>query len=766
MEKHSLVKHTLVIISGILLFACSPAKHLQDNEFLLTQSKIELDSRGIEIQDMKPYMKQSPNKRILGVRFHLWLYNLANPEKERFPHGLLKNIGEGPVIWDPLLTNKTTEQFKNYLETKGYYSNSVEDSVKLIRREAYISYTIKLNEPHRNNSIAYYFEDQNVGPLILSDTANCLIRKGERFDKEVIQAERLRLENLMKNNGYYQFSKEFIFFEASEIPGTRLVDIVIKVKENISGIPDPETKLKRHFQYKINNAFFYPDFNFSRDLGSERDIGGDTVFIGDNIIVYAGKPKLRPDAVLGPNRCVPGSLYSLDNVKKTYNNYAAMGLARIVNIHFRELNTALTDTIPYKHIDAFIEITPRKFQSYNIELVGTNTIGDIGARTNISFNHHNLFSGAENLQIRLSGAVEGGKRYDYYKPMWEIGIESILGFPKLLVPFSAKRFSNKFNPHTLVNVSYNYQSRDYYIRTVANTSFSYKFKGNQYTTHQFYPVEFNYVRLPEGIRDSAKRVLIENSNLRSSFSDHTILSTRYMFEFTTQSIERKSDYFFVRTNLESAGNLIYGVSGLTPEHNDTTFLKVPFFRYFRFDIDLRYHNQLNKGSSIIYRIFSGAGYPLGGQRVLPYEKLYFGGGPNGLRAWESFGVGPGSDTTSKPFISSNKGEIRIEANIEYRFKFIWITEGAVFLDAGNMWTRYEWGEGSAFTWRNFYKEIALGTGVGIRFDFSYFLIRTDFGFKLRDPKLPEGSRWIDLNRQVNYPLNRRFTFHFGIGYPF
>ena len=748
--------------------SCSPTRRLSENEYLLSKSKIDFDSREIDKIDLKPYEKQTPNKTILGVKFHLFLYNLASPQKEKGFSGWLKKIGEEPVIWDPLLSERTTQQFKSYLKTRGYYDSYVSDTFLLKKQKAKIYHTIILNEPFRIRSIEYHFEDQDVSGLILNDTANCLVQIGHRFDKEVLQDERLRLELLLKNNGYFRFSKEYIFFEAVEVPGEKLVDLKIIIRENVMGIPDPETKVRHHNRYKVHATYIYPDFLLYSANSSSDEQHTDTINVDSNHIIFSDQLRIRPEVIMWPNRCNPGNLYRIDDVKNTYRNYSSLGLFRVINIHFNEPERMVSDTGDYFFIDSYIELSPRKVQAYNYEIVATNTSGDFGARVNILYDNFNLLRGAENLKIRLTGAVEGMKRYDYLKPMWEGGVEAILSVPKILVPFRARQFTMRYNPKTLFNISYNYQDHPYYLRTIASTSLSYKIKGNQFNSHQFFPLEFNYVLLPDGIRDEKQREEILGSSLENSFVDHTILATRYIFEYSTQVVEQKGDFVYFRTNLESAGNIIYGISRLTPSENDTNFLKVPYFRYLKCDFDFRINKLIKQGNRIVYRIFVGAGYPLGKQTTLPFEKMYFAGGPNGVRAWSATKLGPGSDGTDSLSYVNRLGDVKLEANLEYRFPLFWVMEGALFIDAGNIWTinDIEGRPGTTFEWGRFYKEIAVGTGLGFRFDFSFLIVRTDFGMKLRDPVIAEGSRWIDVNQAAKYSFKDRFTFQFGIGYPF
>ncbi len=754
----------------ILLFlaaSCSSTRRLENDEYLLNKTKIEAPADEISIEDLQSYIRQKPNKRILKLKFHLFLYNLASPEKTKGISGWLRKIGEEPVVWNPLLTDRSRDQLESYLQTKGYYSGKVSDTVLYDKKKVTVCYTVAFNEPHRIRKVIYHFEDQDIQPFVYADTANSLIHPGQRFDKELLDEERQRIEESLRNKGFYKFSREFIFYTATELAAGNLVDVEITIKEDIAGTPDPETRVRHHQRYQIRNTYIYPNFELFSD--KNRDWPVDTVWEHTNYILYKGKQGIRPAPVVLPNRCLPGKIYSLSNVRQTYTSYSSLRLFRLINVRFDEVRTSPLDTNAFRSLDCYIELTPRKRQSYQTEIVGTNSSGDLGARINFSYNNYSLFRGAENFNLRFTGAVED-MRKQYPKAatafMREGGVEATLGLPKFLVPFPAQRFTMKYNPRTSINASFNYQDRPDYVRTIAGTSLSYEWKGNEFNTHRLHPLEFNYVRLP-GVPDSLLINDIKNTPLINSFTDHTILSTRYTFEYTTQVIEKKKDFIYLRTNLESAGNILHSLSQLTSWVSDSNFMQVPYFRYLKADIEFQVHNQITPGNKIVYRVFTGVGYPLGKSKTLPFEKMYFSGGPNGIRAWNTFGLGPGSavDSSKATSYATQLGDVKLEANLEYRFKLFWHIEGGLFVDAGNIWTVNKLREGSEFRWNRFYDEIALGTGLGLRFDFEFLLLRTDFGFKLRDPSLPSGARWIDSGR-APYPLRERFSFHFGIGYPF
>lgn len=753
----------------MIVAGCSPTRRIQDGEYLLARSRIYLDKKDIEKPEFKKFEKQSPNRRILGLKFHLFLYNLASPEKDKFPSSWLREIGEAPKIWDPLLTEKTTEQFRKFLENKGYYEAKVSDTVLFKKKRAITRYTINFGEPVKISSIKYKSEDPTVLDLVLHDTINRLLNPGDRFDKETIQNERQRIEDFFKNRGYYKFLKEFVFFEAKEQDNSKKIELIIIIKDNAYGSIDPIIKVRKHKLYKINSVFIYPNFVQPTKKMQKIILQPDTVVFDESHVIYFGNRFIKPGAVTAPNLSTPGSLYSLNNVKKTYNNYTDIGLYRIVNINFKDNDeTSAYDSNQMGKLEAYIELYPRKRHAFTYEIVGTYTKEKnyFGTRLNLTYNNYNFFGGAEHLLFKLTGAAENLEFKTNSKPTKIAGAETTITFPKFFVPFRADRFTKKFNPKTVVSAIYNYQEREDYTSTSANASFGYIWKGNSYNRNTLIPVDFIYVWLPTGI-DSSRTAEFQKSAMINKFYDHAILSAHYQFEFSNQIIEKPSDYVFLRINLETGGNLVKGSMNLF-NWNDSIF-GVEYYQFVRADIDLRFNSQLNRYNRVVYRLFAGIGFPYGNSNTLPFEKMYASGDANGLRAWSPFTLGPGNDASGYSYIR-HLGDIKLEGNIEYRYDLFWKLEGALFVDAGNIWAIDDPMDrpDTEFKWDGFLDDIAVGAGIGIRFDLSFLVLRTDVGYKLRDPRITKGSKWIDANKtSPDLPnFNKRYCFQFAIGYPF
>ena len=544
-------------------------------------------------------------------------------------------------------------------------------------------------------------------------------------------------------------------------------------KEFIEGTPDPHTKVKHHPRYLIGDVYIYPNYsNVSAASGVGKvQLPYDTSHFQSLHFLNSSKPNLKPTVLINSNDIIPGQYYKLSNVNRTYRNLSELSIVRFTNINFKEKDSIST----YRsgsYLDCHIELTQKKLQSYQTEIAGTNSAGDLGIRGNLLYQNLNLFRGAEVLNMKFTGAVESlyNQTKGKYKSMKEIGAESNVVFPKFFSPFRLESFVKKYSPKTSISASFNYQSRPDYTRSIANGSFSYRWNGNKHLTHTLWPLELNYVRIYEDRSSAAFLDSIKNTPLGFSFEDHVINVARYGLELNNQAIGKSRNFIFTRFTIESAGNLVNLSNILFDKNNSETpysLFKVPYFQYLLGEVDLRYYNVIDKQNRFVYRLFIGIGYPYGNSNTLPYEKKYFAGGPNSIRAWRTRDLGPGSDTsqTSLSYFPNKNGDIKLEANIEYRFKVIWKMEAAIFVDMGNIWAiRNEFDKpGAEFAWNRFHKEIAVGSGLGARFDFSFFLLRLDCGIKLRDPALPENNRWIPVFKRLGLG---DLHWNFGIGYPF
>jgi outer membrane protein assembly factor BamA len=773
-----------VIIIILLLYSCSSTRHVPEDKYLLNRYKTENNNRDINQNELETYIRPKPNKRILGLKFYLGLYNLSGT-KDNWFNRWLKKIGEEPVIWNEFDIEKNKERIKLYLRNKGYYHVMVEDTSRFHKQKAYVRYKIDSGEPYIINKVRYQFRDTTLREIILSDTSNSLLKQGLFFDADVIQKERTRIENYLKTLGYYNVSKDLINYSAD----TTINDL----KVNLTVVID-EYQLKRqdgyyisyvpNRKYRISNVYILSDFNQKDALTDYQEY---LKSLTENTFnkykfLYRDRLKIDPEIITQSIYIIPGKLYNIDDVSETYKHLSSLRIFKTVNIFFEEEDPEN----PYRQEDyplnCYIQLTPATLQSYSFELEGTNSSGNVGAASNISYQHRNLFGGAENLNIRLKGSIEFLRKLDTANIqnlkgvdlVYEAGIDARITLPQFLLPFSTENFIRKYNPKTRISLAFNQQQRPDYTRRITNAGFGYTWSNFPYISHIINPLDINYVKM---LRiDSVFLTDIQDTYLQHSYEDRLITSTNYSFIYNNQDIKKLGSYTYFRINAEQSGFLLaggYSLFGKPNENGNYELAGNEFAQFIKCDFDIRHYSIIDDKTSFVYRFFAGVAWPYGNSVAIPFERQYFTGGANGIRAWPVRNLGPGTYRETRSVYPNATADIKLEANFEYRFKLFWILEGALFVDAGNIWaiSGEDDREGAVFEWNNFYKQIAVGTGFGLRMDFSFFIFRFDLGLKARDPSFSEemgGPRWVVFNRPEGDEYNFGYftTFHLAIGYPF
>jgi outer membrane protein assembly factor BamA len=768
-------RYLIFLFVVLVVTSCNPTKYVPADEALLNENHIVINNDKIQKNELLPYIKQKPNKKIFGTRFHLGLYNLSNLNKTNWFQKWLRNIGEEPVIFDPYAAGKSTLQLKSYIASKGYFDSQVSETVTTAKQKTDVYYKIDLRKPYIIRNIYNEIADSNIKKLYVFDSMNCLIDKGKPYDVDILQKERSRFERFVRDHGFYNFSGDHISFRVDSSMGNRQLDITYIIKKYLRIDEASRVSLVQHPIYKVKNIYIYPEFVPKDALaGGESYLKSlDTTFYKGYYFINSEKiPRVKYDLILQSLYLKPGSTYNFTNTEQSQSHLLTLKVYRLINITYNETGLNLPAPGAVHELNCNIQLTPLSQQSYKVELEGTNSAGNIGGAVNLIYQNKNIFHGAQLFNIKLKGAIEALAQQNIdLKKSQEYGLEGSLRFPQFLMPLIAKEeFIKKYNPSTIVLAAVNYQNLPFYERFMSNATFSYDWKSGVYQEHIVSPLQFNVVKLLK--IDSIYQSHIESSSyLAYSYKDVMILGGKYSYIYNNQKINKSKDFWFVRFNAETSGNMLDLAYKLTngPKMADGSykFLGQPFAQYIRADIDARYNYKFNEAGKIVYRGFLGVGIPYGNSREIPFEKQYFSGGANGIRAWQVRTLGPGSYSPGDSVTFLNQtADIKLEGNAEYRFKLLWILEGALFLDAGNIWTyHYDPSRpGAQFRFNKFYKDIAVGTGLGLRFDFSFVIGRVDFGMKLRDPALTGGSKWIMMNRSYNFPND--FTVVIGIGYPF
>ena len=743
-------------IPVLLLSSCSPLRKLSPDAILLNKNVIVADRSGL-VQKIKPIIKQKPNRKILGLfRFHLGVYIAFNRGKERKWKNWVKNtIGEPPVLLDTALTEKSREQIRQFMVNTGYFNADVTDTTILKKgRKANVYYYIRSNEPYQIRTIEYSISDTAIRNIVLTNTSSALIKSGNRFDTRMLQQERERMTTLLKNHGYFYFTQQFISYQVDSALKSNEVDLFLQIKNrNISS--DDSTLSQNHIAYSISDVFINSDFNPVR---ADSNLFTDSVYYSNRYFLFRTKYHNYRPAALSKNIFITkDKKYNLTDHESTYRYLADLGNFRFININF----SPDTDSIgSMDRLNCFINLTPNFRQSYRVEIEGTHNGGNFGTAGSFIYANRNVLKGAELLELKLKAAFEnqsnfaGEERRLLFFNTYEYGPEISLTIPQN----GSQRVINLIS-------SYNVQNRPEFNREIATFSVSKTFRMKKNVIHIVTPAEINFVAVTQ---DSVFKKILEDIGdpaLSDSYDDHLIAGGRYSFILNTQQLNKLKSFFYFRFNFESAGNAIRAVEelrGRVPV-NDSSYsiLKNIYAQYIRPDVDFRFYHIIDENNTMVYRLAGGIGIPYLNSRTLPFEKSFFAGGANDLRAYSARSIGPGSYDDELRVQQS--GEIKMNANIEYRFDIIRILEGALFMDAGNVWLTKDDARrpGGTFEPNRFLNEVAIGAGMGFRFDFNYFIIRLDIGYPMRDPRNADNKRWVYQNLK---PDDAKFNF--GIGYPF
>ena len=774
--KKYFIKASFYVIVLFVLASCSSTRFVPEGRLLLNDTDIQVDNKTINKEELKKHIRQKENLKILGfIKFHLGMYNLSSKKKTK---GWMKRIGEAPVLYEDYLTVRSKEQLKSYLSNKGYYNAQVTDTVivKEKKRKVDVHYVIKSGEPYRIRNYSYQIEDPQLKNLLHADTVNQLIGRRQIFDVDILNEERNRLASYFKDHGYYNFTADHIQYVADSTLYSQQVDLIVEISD--ADLANETDSLIPHKKYKFRNYKVSPDF-VPIQLSNRRNLRNvDSLKIDNYHFYFRNKLRYKPIVFENLNRMPDSTYYSLSNVEKTYRALNQLRQFNVVNINFTELDTLMDEETGL--LDANLQLSALPRQGFSVDIEGTNSSGNLGVAGNLNYQHRNVFRGAEFFNMRLKGAVERQRalvnqnKLDFNTR--ELGIEGSLKIPKFLSPLKSNKLFNFQIPETSLSLGYNYQRRPDYTRTITNFKFGYNWKTSIFRKHYLNLVDINYVNLYEFNPDFINS--IKDLYIKSSFTDHLVFALNYTLVDNTQNLSRRKNYRYYKWSIESAGNLLSAYTGLvgkskTSELDTITNQQVSyhelfgtrFAQYVKSDFEYRYGYMLDKYNSIVGRAFVGVGVPYGNFDVLPFEKKYFTGGANGIRAWQVRSLGPGTYSAPEGAYPNQSGDIKLEANLEYRYRFIGPVEGALFLDAGNIWAINDKDNraGAQFHFDQFYKQIAVGTGMGFRFDFTYFIFRLDLGMKLRDPSLEEGKRFII----GNYPISTdHFNLSFAIGSPF
>ncbi|HOW26277.1 MAG TPA: BamA/TamA family outer membrane protein [Bacteroidales bacterium] len=773
-----------VVMLSIILSSCGPSRLTQEG-YRLKKNVISSDDRKIETGDLTGYLQQTPNKRFLGLNLYTWIYQQSFKGKERkYKSWFRRKFGEQPVMVDQARIDASTRDMKLYMNNIGYFESGISSTIDTLKKnKARVNYFIKAGKPYTLRNVSYRIKDDTLAHLVDHVIPHTLLKAGFNYSSYTLDDECSRITEMLRNNGYYYFSRDFIRYEIDSSLNSHQMDLLMIIENNrriYAGSIDSVVE-SNHKRYRIDHIFIEPHFDPLRPVDARLDTliyyqldrkQKDT--LDQYVFIYPGALKIKPAVIAQSVYFTQGSFYRLRDATQTNTQLTRMAINRLVNLSFSETVKESHPLPPDQgFLDTRIMITNAPVNSFSIETDITNSAGNPGIAGSLVVQNKNLFGGAELFRIRLRGATElqrsaqeAEKRFLFFNTV-EAGIEVSLHFPKFLIPFSQMRFPKYFRPRTSISVSYTYELQPDYIRHLSNGSFGYNWEHDQEKHHEITPLELTSVKIfPDDSSDFYKYINETNDAwLKEQYSDHFIMSSRYSYIFSNQQLNRNIDFIYLNYQVETGGNLIQMIKNLTDaptQDGKYTIFKMPYAQYLRQEIDFRYYHYLVSRNTLVLRGYAGLGLPYGNSLVMPYERAFPAGGANDMRGWIFRRLGPGSYTTDT-IDFDRAGDIKLMANIEYRFPIYKMLKSAVFTDIGNIWLLRESEDfpGGEFAFRRFYKEFAMDAGLGIRLDFDFFIIRLDLAAQIRDPYMPEGSRWI-----FDSDMKSNVVWNLGIGYPF
>ena len=736
--KKTLFSHGLALAAGVvLLCGCSASRHLPENTYMLNKVRVVTDGKYKDINPtaMKEYVRQKSNSRWLSTfKVPLGIYCLAGTDSSGV-NRILRSLGEAPVVYDTLLARFSCEDLKQALENKGYLDAEVSMYLDKHKRKVSAIYVLR---PGPAYTISHYETDirDSVIADILSRRESTL-HNGMQFSADALNTERSQITSYLQNRGYFRFHKEFISYRARKNPREHSVDLslVLQAYRRTS-----EDSSSLHNRYTVRDVIY-----------QSGNVGDTTIHLRDHV--------LRENTFIRERE-----YYSAADLQNTYNHFGRLSAVKYTNISYEQVpDTTL--------LDATIQIQTNKPSTISFQPEGTNTAGDLGAAASLTYQNRNLFKGSEMLSVQLRGAYEAIRGLEGYsnQDFFEYSLEGRLSFPRFIVPFLSSDFRRGIIASSEVSLLYDSQDRPEFLRRVLSAGWHYQWKPqNSFHSYRMDLIDLNYVFMPWISQTFREEYLdnTSNSNAILSYNYEDLLIMKIGFGYAYNNGRTA-----LKTNLETAGNLLdfYAHTFDTSQNSlgQSVVFNIAFAQYVKADVDFIHRLYEGDNSQLVFHVGLGVAYPYGNSRVLPFEKRYFAGGANSVRGWSVRSLGPGSykDKDGRINFITQTGDMKLDLNLEYRSHLFWKFNGALFLDAGNIWTLryYPEQEGGQLKLSRLLDDMAVGYGLGLRLNFDYFILRFDLGMKAVNPAYEDDDTHYPL---IHPKLSRDLAFHFAVGLPF
>lgn len=754
----------LLIITAVLLYSCSGTKYLKEGQVLYTGAEVKVNPDSARKVPGEKSIKSTleeqtrplPNKSLLGMRYKLFFYNLAGePKKQKgFKYWMRNKLGEPPVLMSDVRLQTNINVLQSYLLGKGYLQAQVSADTVIKGKTGKVIYTAITKDRYTLNKIQFPQEPTALDNLIRRTSNESLLKSGEYYDIDIFTAERERIDSELKERGYFFFNPDYILLQVDSTIGNNQADVYVKVKDL--------TPIEALKPYRINDINIYPNYNLRRDSAIKHT--APIVYKDFNIydLQNTYKPQLFERLVFFKK----DEPYNRSNHSLSLNRLVNIGTFRFVKAEFKPIDTLESDLL-----DANFILTPQKKRSLSFQVLGTSKSNNfVGSELKVSATNRNLFRGAEQFNGSLSGGFEtqvSGANLNSYS----LSADASLIFPRTVAPIRLKNLGNSV-PKTRISLGGQFLSRALYYSLISGKAeLGYNWKGSEYIEHNLNPLSATYVRTLN-TTDSFNVLLERVPSLKANFENQFIFSSSYNFVYSDYFKENKRNHIYFLGSFEAAGNLVNAFLKKRNENGQKTLFNTAVNQFIRIEADFRDFYKLTKNSILAGRANIGYGIPYGNSNVLPYIRQFFAGGSNDIRAFRARALGPGTYhyPDSSRYFADQGGDIKMMLNAELRTKLFSIIHGAVFIDAGNVWTAKTDSSrmGSKFKLANALSEFAVGGGVGLRVDATIFVVRFDLAMPLRKPWLPKSERWVLDKIRFGDPAWRKenLILNIGIGYPF
>ncbi len=746
----------------IMAVSCKPSRYLEEGEMLYNDAEINIETPSgfFEKRDIKNKLRSAvepePTSKTLGfIRIKPWFYSLYPEDipEEGFKHWVKYSLGEPPEIYESSFADVTERNFKNLLFNNGYFLNEVEVEKETDDRKVNLIFNVNTRDAFHIDTLIWPDTLGNeMNKLIYENRDQSNLNEGQQYLLENLREERERLNALLKNNGYYYFNPNYLIYKIdTAINGDEhLVDLYLEYPENT---PKEATKV-----WTIDDMYLH----MSHEPGNTDSLKGDTVEHENFHLIYDDF-YVRPAPITRSMLLEPGEIYKLSSHNYTLNKLMGLGIFQFVNMDFsRDENSDSA------YLNGNVYLTRQIPRTIRLELQAVTKSNDYtGPNLKVIYRDRNFIGGAEHFQVNANAGFETQLNTEQEGlNSYELGLESELVFPRFIFPFLKPEnwLGKRYMPKSKVSSDNSITKRSrYFSMNSVSLSWGYIWEETRNKQHSLYPLNTNYINLTNRttLFDS---LLQERPLLERSFREQFILGLLYSYQQTTGDEENGTFSTYLNANAELAGNTLSLVNDINTSSDEGEFLGTPFSQFARAQTDIRFYYHMRK-SSIAHRLILGIGYPYGNSRTLPYNRQFFIGGTSSIRAFNSRSIGPGTyePDTMNIYSFEQSGEMKFEANLEYRFDIYKLFNGAFFFDVGNVWLLNEDDEkpGGQFKWNEFYNQLAMGTGFGLRLDISLLVLRFDIGVPIRTPYKSEGERWVIDDLQFN-----DLVLNIAIGYPF